>query len=73
MFKEIQVGDTVYFSTPHSKELKGKAVMKGPIGWVVNMGGRHGMPNVVTERNFIKIRTGKNRKPDFFGDFHYGV
>ena len=43
MFKEIQVGDTVYFSTPHSKELKGKAVMKGPIGWVVNMGGRHGL------------------------------
>ena len=73
MFKEIQVGDTVYFSTPHSKELKGKAVMKGPIGWVVNMGGRHGMPNVVTERNFIKIRKGKNRKPDFFGDYHYGV
>ena len=73
MFKEIQVGDTVYFSTPHSKELKGKAVMLGPIGWVVNMGGRHGMPNVVTERNFIKIRKGKNRKPDFFGDFHYGV
>ena len=73
MFKEIQVGDTVYFSTPHSKELKGKAVMKGPIGWVVNMGGRHGMPGVVTERNFIKIRKGKNRKPDFFGDFHYGV
>jgi hypothetical protein len=73
MFKEIQVGDTVYFSTPHSKELKGKAVMKGPIGWVVNMGGRYGMPNVVTERNFIKIRKGKNRKPDFFGDFHYGV
>ena len=73
MFKDIMVGDTVYFSTPHSKELKGKAVMKGPIGWVVNMGGRHGMPNVVTERNFIKIRKGKNRKPDFFGDFHYGV
>ena len=73
MFKEIQVGETVYFSTPHSKELMGKAVMKGPIGWVVNMGGRHGMPNVVTERNFIKIRKGKNRKPDFFGDFHYVV
>ena len=73
MFKEIQVGDTVYFSTPHSKELKGKAVMKGPVGWVVNMGGRHGMPSVVTKRNFIKIRKGKNRKPDFFGDFHYGI
>ena len=73
MFKDIQVGDTVYFSTPHSKELKGKAVMKGPIGWVVNMGGRHGMPNVVTERNFIKIRKGRNRKPDFLGGFLNGV
>ena len=64
MFKEIQVGDTVYFSTPHSKELKGKAVMKGPIGWVVNGGGRHGMPFVVSEKNFIKFRKGKNRRPD---------
>ena len=64
MFTDIQIGDTVYFSTPHSKELKGKAVMLGPIGWVVNMGGRHGMPNVVTERNFIRFRKGKNRRPD---------
>ena len=64
MFKDIQIGDTVYFSTPHSKELKGKAVMLGPIGWVVNMGGRHGMPSVVTERNFIRFRKGKNRRPD---------
>ena len=69
MFTDIMVGDTVYFSTPHSKELKGKAVMKGPIGWVVNMGGRHGMPSVVTERNFIKIRKGKNRKLDYLGNF----
>ena len=73
MFKEIQVGDTVYFSTPHSKELKGKAVMKGPYGWVINGGGRHGTPRGVHENNFVKMRNGKNRKPDFFGDFHYGV
>ena len=73
MFNDIMVGDTVYFSTPHSKELKGKAVMKGPVGWVVNMGGRHGTPGVVTERNFIKIRKGRNRKPDFLGGFLNGV
>ena len=30
MFKDIQVGDTVYFSTPHTTEMKGRAVMKGP-------------------------------------------
>lgn len=72
MFKDIQSGDTLYFSTPHSKELKGKAVMKGPIGWVVNMGGRHGMPGVVTEKNFIKLRKGRNRKPDHLGAFLHG-
>ena len=44
MFEDIQVGDTVYFSTPHSAELKGRAVMFGPHGWVVNMGGRYGTP-----------------------------
>ena len=73
MFKEIQVGDTVYFSTPHSKELKGKAVMKGPHGWVINIGGRFGTPKVVNENNFIKMRKGRNRKPDFLGDFLHGV
>ena len=64
MYDDIMVGDTVYFSTPHSKELKGKAVMLGPIGWVVNKGGRHGMPFVVSEKNFIRFRKGKNRRPD---------
>ena len=64
MYDDIMVGYTVYFSTPHSKELKGKAVMLGPIGWVVNRGGRHGMPFVVSEKNFIRFRKGKNRRPD---------
>ena len=72
MFKDIQSGDTIYFLTPHSKELKGKAVMKGPVGWVVNMGGRHGMPGVVTEKNFIKLRKACNRKPDHLGAFLHG-
>ena len=73
MFKDIQVGDSVTKKTPHGQELRGKAVMKGPHGWVINTGGRHGTPRVVTESNFVKMRKGKNRKPDFFGDFHYGV
>mgnify|MGYP003321040405 CR=1 FL=1 len=46
-YEDIQAGDTVYFSTPHSKEVKGKAVMFGPAGWVVNMGGRFGTPGIV--------------------------
>ena len=73
MFKDIQVGDSVTMSTPQGQLLNGKAVMKGPHGWVINTGGRHGTPRVVSETNFVKMRKGKNRKPDFFGDFHYGV
>ena len=73
MFKDIQVGDSVTMKTPQGQELRGKAVMKGPYGWVINTGGSHGTPRVVSESNFLRLRKGKNRKPDFFGDFHYGV
>ena len=69
MYKDIQKGDMVYFSTPHTAQMKGKAVMLGPIGWVVNRGGKHGMPFVVTERNYIKHNKGRNRKPDHLGEF----
>mgnify|MGYP005707322299 FL=1 len=73
MFKDIMVGDSVTMSTPQGQLLNGKAVMKGPYGWVVNVGGRHGTPRVVHENNFVKMRKGKNRKPDFLGGFINGV
>ena len=72
MFEDIHIGDTVYFSTPHTAEMKGRAVMKGPAGWVVNAGGKHGMPKVVSERNFIRLRKGRDRKQDGLGEFLYG-
>ena len=67
LYSDIMAGDTVYFKTPHTAELKGKAVMFGPAGWVVNF--NKGMPAVVNEKNFIKLRKGKNRHPDYFGKF----
>ena len=73
MFKDIQIGDSVTMSTPQGNLLNGKAVMKGPYGWVINVGGRHGTPRIVHENNFIKMRKGKNRKPDFLGGFINGV
>ena len=72
MFEDIHIGDTVYFSTPHTAEMKGRAVMKGPAGWVVNAGGKHGTPKVVSDRNFIRLRKGRNRKQDGLGEFLYG-
>ena len=73
MFEDIMVGDSVTMKTPQGQELRGKAVMKGPHGWVINTGGRHGTPKVVSESNFVKVRKGKNRKPDFLGGFLNGV
>ena len=71
-YTEIQVGDMITFSTPHTAEMKGKAVMKGPAGWVVNAGRRHGIPKIVSEANFVRGRKGKNRKPDYLGEFING-
>jgi hypothetical protein len=34
----------------------GTAVMKGPHGWVLNMGGKHGIPGVATVSNFVSVR-----------------
>ena len=68
-FNDIQAGDTVYFSTPHTAEMRGKVVMRGPAGWVVNAGGRHGIPKIVSEANFVRGRKGRNRKKDFLGEF----
>ena len=66
MFKDIHIGDSVTMMTPQGQELRGKAVMKGPHGWVINTGGRHGTPRVVSESNFVRMRKGRNRKIDIF-------
>jgi len=66
MFKDIHIGDSVTMMTPQGQELRGKAVMKGPHGWVINTGGCHGTPRVVSESNFVRMRKGRNRKVDIF-------
>ena len=71
-YQDIQIGDSITFSTPHNQEMRGKAVMKGPHGWVVNAGGRHGIPKIVSEANFVRGRKGPNRKPDYLGEFING-
>lgn len=41
---------------PEQKMVFGRAVMCGSCGWVINVGGRHGTPHVVTADNFVKVR-----------------
>ncbi len=60
----IQAGDRVTILIPNGigrhgvewKEKTGRAVMRGPHGWVLNMGGPHGTPGVATEENLVRVK-----------------
>jgi predicted kinase len=54
----IQARDQVTIVTPQGNKLVGSAVMRGPAGWVLNMGGRHGTPAVASERNILLVKRG---------------
>jgi hypothetical protein len=51
----ISAGDIVTIITPHGQKLKGRAVMKGPHGWVLNLGGKHGTPAIASDENVSKV------------------
>jgi len=71
LFDEIQNGDTVYYQNPQGQTHKGKAVMQGPAGWVIDIGG--GRPQVVNEgHNYLGHSKGKVRTPDHLGRFLHG-
>lgn len=61
-FDQIKHGDKVTILVPNGfgrngqewKEKTGRAIMRGPAGWVLNMGGQYGTAGVATLRNFVK-------------------
>ena len=55
----IGPGDRVTFVDRFGKERTGRAVMYGPAGWVLNMGGRYGTPQVVSDEMIVRVRRGK--------------
>ena len=64
-FHEIGHGDHVTIRTPQNQERKGKAVMKSSHGgWVLNMGGPHGTPGLVDQKNYVKHTKAKNKAPN---------
>jgi hypothetical protein len=63
-FHEIQPGDRVTILTPQGQERSGRAVMRSSYGgWVLNMGGAHGTPGIVSEENFVRVGASRKRKP----------
>lgn len=59
LLAEIQHGDRVTIVNRFGQEHTGRAVMRGPSGWVLNMGGKHGTPGIATESNIVKVRKAK--------------
>ena len=51
----IRRGDHVTIVDRFGQTRKGKAVMLGPAGWVLNMGGPHGTPAIATSENVVKV------------------
>ena len=52
----VRAGDRVTIITPHGSKLTGRAVMKGPAGWVLNLGGKYGTPGIASDENTISVR-----------------
>lgn len=55
----IRVGDRVTITNCFDQPRTGRAVMRGPYGWVLNMGGRYGTPDIATVENLVSVRKGK--------------
>ena len=68
LFDEIQKGDRVWYENEQGQTCKGKAVMIGPMGWVIDIGG--GRPQVVNEGyNYLGHTKMPGRTPDYLGEF----
>lgn len=55
LYDHIKSGRTVAFLTPHGQVRAGRAVMRGPAGWVLNCGGEHGTPGVADAQNTVYV------------------
>lgn len=61
--ESIGPGDRVTIVDRFGMSRTGKAVMRGPAGWVLNMGGRFGTPAVAAEETILKIKKAKTPGP----------
>ena len=62
MFDEIQKGDKVWYKNQQGQVCKGKAVMVGPAGWVLDCA--HGSQVVGHNTNYAGHKHSKGRRED---------
>jgi hypothetical protein len=56
----ISPGSKVTIVDRFGVQRTGRAVMRGPYGWVLNMGGKHGTPAIASADNTVSVRYGKS-------------
>lgn len=57
----IRAGCRVTIVDRFGKQRTGRAVMKGPHGWVLNMGGKHGTPGIASDANITNVKCGRKK------------
>ena len=64
LFDEIQKGVKVWYENEQGQTCKGKAMLLGPMGWVLKV--RNGQPKVVNEGyNYLGHKKMPGRTPDY--------
>ena len=67
-FDEIQVNDKIYYYNDRLQECSGRAIMQGPMGWVISCD--HGSVVVNEGDNYAgHTPAKKDRRPDWLGKF----
>jgi hypothetical protein len=51
----IGARDIVTIANRFGQQHPGRAVMRGPHGWVLNIGRAHGMPAIATDENIVRV------------------
>lgn len=59
LFDKIRSGSRVAIVNRFGQVHSGRAVMRGPAGWVLNMGGRYGTPDIATPQNVVRVTAGR--------------
>jgi hypothetical protein len=62
LYERIKPGSRVTIVNRFGQRKAGRAVMRGPAGWVLNMGGRYGTPDIASPANVVKVSGGGTRR-----------
>jgi len=58
LFDSIRPGDRVTIVNRFGQKRTGRVVMRGPAGWVLNLGGPHGTPGIASPENVVGVKHG---------------